>query len=1043
VFAQGASPRQAPLDQAGINRLVADSGGTADVSVSGATGAARFVRITPGRAASLDAAAPRAAASARTQSAQTSAQESTSARATRSMAFLRRYAGVFGLSNPDSELALASSSSDSNGGSHFTYVQRYAGLPVLGGVLKTHFSGADELTAVNGTVVPQLAVDIKPTRNASTAGATAVSKVSTDKGRTDLAARGSRLIVFREGLLKGVPGDNHLTWEVEVGDGAGVREFVYVDAHSGKVIDQITGVQDDLFRRAYDGQFLPTVPPSYPGAPYWVEGAPFPTASTEANNMIISSKETYDFFHMAFGRDSFDGAGATMDSIFNRGYSCPNASWNGTFISFCNGFTTDDVTAHEWGHAYTQYTDNLIYAWQSGALNEAYSDIWGETIDQLNGRGFDTPGLRTDNSCTTYQTSSPAPLLFVNSPAAIAGEYDARGAAFGGGLPDAGLTSDLVLATPSDGCTPITNGAALAGKVAVMDRGVCGFAIKVKAAQVAGAIGVVMVNNVAGAPITMGGADPTITIPSLMVSLASGNTIKANLPGVNATLKPSGLKIDNTVRWLLGEEVGNVAGTGALRDMWNPTCYSNPGKVSDRFYYCDTADQGGVHTNSGVPNHTYALLTDGGSYNGQTVSAIGLTKAAHIHFRAQATYLVPTSDFFDHADALEQSCADLIGVNLANLQTGAPSGQIITAGDCQQVAKAALATELRTAPVQCNFQPLLAPNPPARCAPDTTQVNIFKEDFERNPAHRWALSHEAVTPADFTERDWVWTSDVPHGGTGKAFFGADPNLGTCAPGGDESAVLHLDSPAIALPNGVTTPLVEFDHHLATEAGWDGGNVKVSVNGGPWQVVAASAFTFNPYNATLQTVAAGNTNPLAGQPAFSGTDGGTNSGSWGRSYIDLTTYATAGDSVRLRFDIGNDGCTGVVGWYVDNVTVHACTANAEPTITINDINVTEGNSGFTQGKFTVSLSHAYAKPVTVFYFTFDGTARLLSDYLPTLGVITIPPLSVSKTLPVAIIGDRRVEPDEKFFVGLIFPINGMIANGVGACKIVNDDGGGTH
>ena len=46
--------------------------------------------------------------------------------------------------------------------------------------------------------------------------------------------------------------------------------------------------------------------------------------------MIIASKETYDLFFNAFGRDSFDGAGAIMDSIFNRGYSCPNASWNGT-----------------------------------------------------------------------------------------------------------------------------------------------------------------------------------------------------------------------------------------------------------------------------------------------------------------------------------------------------------------------------------------------------------------------------------------------------------------------------------------------------------------------------------------------------------------------------------------------------------------------------------------------------------------------------------------------------------------------------------------
>ena len=53
--------------------------------------------------------------------------------------------------------------------------------------------------------------------------------------------------------------------------------------------------------------------------------------------MILASKETYDFFINAFGRDSFDGEGATMDAIFDRGYGCPNASWNGIFISFCPG----------------------------------------------------------------------------------------------------------------------------------------------------------------------------------------------------------------------------------------------------------------------------------------------------------------------------------------------------------------------------------------------------------------------------------------------------------------------------------------------------------------------------------------------------------------------------------------------------------------------------------------------------------------------------------------------------------------------------------
>ena len=55
-----------------------------------------------------------------------------------------------------------------------------------------------------------------------------------------------------------------------------------------------------------------------------------------------------------------------------------------TTINFCDGTAADDIIGHEWAHAYTQYTNNLVYAWQSGAINEAYSDIWGETIDLLN-----------------------------------------------------------------------------------------------------------------------------------------------------------------------------------------------------------------------------------------------------------------------------------------------------------------------------------------------------------------------------------------------------------------------------------------------------------------------------------------------------------------------------------------------------------------------------------------------------------------------------------------------------------------------------------
>jgi bacillolysin len=135
-------------------------------------------------------------------------------------------------------------------------------------------------------------------------------------------------------------------------------------------------------------------------------------------------------------------------------------------------------------------------------------------------------------------------------------------------------------------------------------------------------------------------------------------------------------------------------------------------------------------------------------------------------------------------------------------------------------------------------------------------------------------------------------------------------------------VLHLDSPVITLPSTAPSARIAFDHWVATEAGWDGGNVKISVNGGAWQVIPASAFLFNRYNGTIIGAPA-NTNPLAGQPAFTGSDGGSVDGSWGKSIIDLTGIADKNNKIQLRFDIGTDGCGGTFGWYVDNLEVVQC------------------------------------------------------------------------------------------------------------------------
>ncbi|WP_422011622.1 M4 family metallopeptidase [Roseateles sp.] len=911
--AQTALPGQSEA----LARLNAQTGNAATVSYSEATGAARFVRIARGDT-KLSAVQSRAGRLG-----------SDAARNENAVQFLKDYSGLFGITSVADELSASRVTKDQQGGSHLSYKQLYRGLPVYGGELKVHYDSADNLVVANGIFVPNISVSTTPARSAEQAAAAALKRVYADLGRTTKLSTKSTLMVYREGLAQGVPGESRLAWEVVATNGADVRDFVYVDAQTGNVIDKVSGIHEGKDRRAFDGAGNATAPgPNYPNNPFWVEGQPVPTGTVEADNMIIASSEVYDLFKKAFGRDSFDGNGARMSSIFNRGWGCVNASWNGEYISFCPGTTTDDITAHEWGHAYTQYTHGLIYAWQPGALNEAYSDIWGETVDRINGRGTDTPDApRTAGACTVF-TSAP-PTVTVTAPASLAGDKAAGTAAWGPTTFSlSGTVQGVELGSTSAACTTLPANS-LAGKIAFIDRGTCGFSVKAMNAQAAGAVGVIIGNNQGGtAVINMSDtAGQSSTLPSLSVTQNDGTAFKAALASGAVTVTLSrGPGTDNSVRWLLGED--SSAFGGAIRDMYNPTCYNNPGKVSDRQYSCgpntQAGDYGGVHTNSGVPNHGYALLVDGGTYNGQTVGAIGLTKAAHIYFRAMSVYQHSASNFTDHADALDQSCRDLTGVNLNSLTTGAPSGEIINATDCGQITKMAAAVELRSSVSQCGFTPLLQKSPPALC-PTGTATSLLSDSFDggKRAGAKWALSHQGVSP-EYTARDWGVVNNLPNGRAGYAMFMANSSIGTCSAGGDESGVQRLESPEITLPAGTAVTRMSFDHWVGTEASYDGGNVKISVNGGAWQLVSAANFVYNPYNATLATAAAGNTNPLAGQAAFSGSDGGSVSGSWGRSIINVGAYANPGDKIKVRFEMGQDGCGGSFGWYVDDVVVYRCT-----------------------------------------------------------------------------------------------------------------------
>ena len=725
---------------------------------------------------------------------------------TKASEFLAENFRAFNLRSAN-DLVLLDETTDNYGLKNVTYRQQYQGIPVYDGLLKFHFNAKEELSSINGNSISIAKLNTVPDITAAEAEIIArdmVRKQDLNKSNTPLQTAKTNLIIFPKNLMQGGIVTPYLAYQIEVTNKKDVREYIFINAHTGELVEQFTGIHP-IDRKLYETNTTAT-------NLKWKEGDAFPgTLSSWQQNEVVTSEHVYNFFKNAFGYVSYDATDHTMITVNNDPtISCPNARWNGTYAGYCDGTATDDVIAHEWGHAYTEYTSGLIYQYQSGALNESYSDVWGETIDLINN---------------------------------------------------------------------------------YMDEG-------------------------------------------------------ENL-SVRTTTACSG-----SLRWKVGEDATSFG--GAIRDMWNPNCNGDPAKVLDAAnYYCGTADSGGVHTNSGVTNHLYALLVDGGTYNGYTMTGMGFVKAAHLWWRAQKNYLTATSDFANFADALEASANDLIGVNLQGLSTTVTpaglTGLSITSADVQNVKNGILAVQLRTSPAtQCNYTPLLAQSAPSLCA-SATNNPLFKEDWE-NGLGNWTVTNVPTKPSTWEARDWTIKSNLPKSRPGKAIFAIDPINGDCA-SNLQNGILRLESPTITMPTFTSGKYeMAFNHYVATESTWDGGNIKYSLNEGSWILVPVTAFIYNGYNSTLEGTSS-NDNPLKGQRAFTGTDGGSLGGSWGQSVIDLSKLGvTSGSKIKFRFEMGTDGCNGVEGWYLDELYVYNCS-----TLAVEDVKKQNGISVFpnpTSGFITI-------------------------------------------------------------------------------------------
>jgi len=358
-------------------------------------------------------------------------------------------------------------------------------------------------------------------------------------------------------------------------------------------------------------------------------------------------------------------------------------------------------------------------------------------------------------------------------------------------------------------------------------------------------------------------------------------------------------------RWLIGEDLP----IGALRSMKDPTAfnvlpsYTYPDRMTspyyrclDDLYYFDSSDAGGVHFNSSVGNKAAYLMADGDTFNGKTVTGLGITKTAYIYYEAQTNLLTESSDYAVLYNALQTACSNLIGT------------YGITAEDCVQVRNVVDAVEMDQTPVTC-------PTVKAPVCSSGVPIFVFNDGFEKGPGN-WTTGaltgSNAWTLADSSS---AWWMDYPSSGAKNAY-------------GDDSYASN-DS-YLAMASSVSIPAnawLHFNHAYDFESDsggyYDGGVLEYSTNNGASWLDAAALFDSNGYTGAISSDW-GNT--LAGRMAFAGSRN-----QYSSSRVNLASLS--GWNVRFRFRLGTDSSGYSWGWWIDDVTIYTCNSCAGQPVNI--------------------------------------------------------------------------------------------------------------
>lgn len=334
--------------------------------------------------------------------------------------FLRDNAALLLLIDPDQELQLAHRQPDPLGGEVLRFTQQYQDLPVWPAEIGVHLGASGDIKLVDGAYVatPE-AVSMTPALAPSDAAAKA----------RDAVEAGSSARVGTPELIVYAPMDqaSRLAWKADVSVSLDKSWWVVIDAQTGETLVAISrvtrgsvpGSGRDLFGvnrslnvwqsnatyyifdaskpmfnstteagriEVYDAALVP------PDQLWWLHYVTSSSANSwslpDAVSASFNLSQTYDYYYSRFARNSFNDQGSNMIAIVRIG-GYPNACWNNDFKIMVFGNADNyagslDIVGHEATHGVVSSIGSqgvLMYQDQSGALNEAFADIFGEMVE--------------------------------------------------------------------------------------------------------------------------------------------------------------------------------------------------------------------------------------------------------------------------------------------------------------------------------------------------------------------------------------------------------------------------------------------------------------------------------------------------------------------------------------------------------------------------------------------------------------------------------------------------------------------------------------